>query len=310
MIDGIDPEAFGPIYLGPGDQDRSEAIAAIRKVDRRWRVPSQALSLGKLRWRPDLETAKRRVLLLALTGEIPEALLRRLRAATKHGYDVTVAVGPPPVDTQTLLALQAVDARIVAVDWVDERCEADVYRSVADWIATRRIALAPVDLQQLARARFEEALVETRNVKGRFYEEVLCLVFSQVPWLTVDEHGYRNASEEIDIVLGVHAAGHVAELVGGGVAVATCKNRTRSTDSETVKYLKEQVANRKRRCQLGFLCSATTISADARTEILRGSQGSDLVIAEIDGDDLKAVLERPEQLDDQVQGLIRRAIAS
>ena len=136
-----------------------------------------------------------------------------------------MALGSRGVDTPTLGLLQEIDARIVAVDCDDLAAGARTYRSVADWIATERISPAPDELRVLAEARLEATVAEPTNVKGRYYEETLCLVFSQIPWLTVEEHAYRNASEEIDIVLGIHATGHVAALVKGGVAIATAKER-------------------------------------------------------------------------------------
>ncbi len=255
-----------------------------------------------------MKASKKRALHLTLTGDIPEALKRRLRAAHDAQFPLTVALGSRNLDTATLGLLQDIDARIIAIDWDESSCDARAYRSVADWIASERISLAPDDLRTLAGARFAAALEEPTNIKGRYYEETLCLVFSQVPWLTVEEHAYRNASEEIDVILGIHATGHVAALVKGAIAIATAKNESKATNSATVKYLKEQIANRKGRCELGFLCSASTISNEAKTEVLRGSQSSNILIAELDCDDLHGLISHPENLDENVQSLIRRAV--
>ncbi|HWF33164.1 MAG TPA: hypothetical protein VG188_11460 [Solirubrobacteraceae bacterium] len=294
--------------FGPGDQERNRALAAIQELDGGWKASSTTLSFGAMRWRPDLQDGEQRALHLTLTGEIPGALKQRLRAAHEAGMRITVALGSRGVDMPTLEFVQAIDARIVAVDWGEEGSGVRIYRSVADWIATERISLAPDELRKLAEARLDAALAEPTNVKGRYYEETLCLVFSQVPWLTVEEHAYRNASEEIDLVLGIHATGHVAALVKGGVAVATAKNESTATGSNTVKYLKEQVANRKGRCTLGFLCSASTISKDARTEVLRGSQSAETVIVQLDLDDLRNLIRNSEELDQGLQRLIIRAV--
>ncbi len=294
--------------FGPGDHERNRAVDAIRNLDGSWSASPTTLSFGNIRWRPDLQDGSQRVLHLTLTGEIPEALKRRLRAGHKAGLSITVALGSRGVDTATLGLLQEIDAWIIAVDCDDLAASARAYRSVADWIATERISLAPDELRVLAEARLDMAVAEPTSIKGRYYEETLCLVFSQIPWLTVEEHAYRNASEEIDIVLGIHATGHVAALVKGGVAIATAKNESKATGSSTVKYLKEQIANRKGRCTLGFLCSASTISKDAKTELLRGSQSSDIVIVELDYDDLRALILHPQDLDQGLQKLILRAI--
>lgn len=294
-------------HPGPGDHERNRAIIAIRRLDVSWSSDAHTLSLSHLRWRPDLTAAPNRVLHLTLTGEIPAALGRRLRAANDANFSLTVALGSSSVDTATLCLLQEIDAQIIAVNWEQPK-KARPYRSVADWIASERISLAPDDLRTLADSRLRTALAESTSVKGRYYEETLCLIFSQVSWLTVDEHAYRNITEEIDLVLGIHATGHVAALVKGAVAIATAKNERKATGSATVKYLKEQIANRKGRCELGFLCSASTISTEAKTEILRGSQSSSLLIAELDYADLTALIEHADNLDGALESVIRRAV--
>ena len=310
IIGPFDPEEFDGLYAGPGDEERGKVLAAITASGRGWKSTGDAIVLADgNRWRPDLQAGDKRVLALSLEGEIPQALLRRMRAAQEGVYELTVALGSARLEVSMLLHLQELDARILAVDWFDRTVpQFAEYRSIADWIASERIALSPEDLQTLALSRLDAALEDPTSVKGRLYEEVLCLVFSQVPWLTVDEHAYRNESEEIDLILGVHATGHIAGLAKGPVAIATAKNEAKATGSATVKYLKEQMTNRKGRCKLGFLCSASTISSDAKAEILRGSQSSDMVYACIDLEDLRGLLGEPAELDEGIQNIIRRAI--
>jgi hypothetical protein len=310
IIGPFDAEEFEGLYAGAGDEERSSALAAILSSGRGWKETEQALPLtGGARWRPDLRAGVKGILVLSLEGELPQAVLRRMRAAREGGYELTVALGSARLEVSMLLFLQEFDARIIAVDWFDRSVpRIGEYRSIADWIARERIALSPDDLRVLALSRLDAALADPTNVKGRLYEEVLCLLFSQIPWLTVDEHAYRNDSEEIDLVLGVHATGHIAGLAKGPVAIATAKNEATATGSATVKYLKEQMANRKDRCKLGFLCSASTISAEAGTEILRGSQSSDMVYACIDLQDLRGLLDNPSALDEGVQSIVRRAV--
>lgn len=307
---GIDPEEIGDLGSLPDDADRDQALDAICSLESAWKVPEHALPLEGVSWRPDLVAGEEKVLHLALDGDLPHALIRRLEAASKSGKDVTIALGIRGAVIRTLLAIQSFDARVIAVDWERPTTRVRSHRSVADWIASERIALSPRDLQALASAHFANALIAETIKKGRLYEEVLCLVFSQVSWLTVDEHAFRNATEEIDLILGIHAAGHVGELVKGAIAVATAKNEATPLSSHVVKYLRDQVANRHKRCKLGFLCSATTITDDAKTEILRGSQSSELVLVPIEGSDLHNLIDGADDLDAQLLALIRRAVAS
>jgi hypothetical protein len=309
MSDDPDELIFEPLEFAPGDDELERALQSIESLKQGWRPAEAPLKLGTARWRPDRVSGKK-ALHVALTGDIPQALMRRMRLARDAGFQITVAFGTRTIDIRTLGELQDMDGRVIALGFDDGTGIVASYRSIADWIAAERISLAPADLRALAESRLAAALAEPTNIKGRMYEETLCLVFSQVSWLTVDEHAYRNSSEEIDIVLGVHATGQVAQLAKGAVAIATAKNEATPTGSATVKYLKEQIANRKGRCRLGFLCSATTISGDAKREILRGSQLSDSVIVELDRAELRDLIGHAEELDQRVRRLLVRAVAA
>ena len=109
-------------------------------------------------------------------------------------------------------------------------------------------------------------------------------------------------------MLSARGGGFLGRLSGGPIVVATAKNEGKATGSAVVKYLKEQMANRKGRCKLGFLCSATTISTSAKTEILRGSQGADHVIVPLSRAEIDDLLLDPEDLDEKLVGLIVKAI--
>jgi len=235
-----------------------------------------------------------------------------MKIAIDAGYSVTFVTTSSTVDIDVLLELQALDARIYTLDLNAAPVRVRRLRSVADFIAVERLFLDPESLRALAQARLTDAMTTDNNQKkGRWFEEVLCLLFSQVSWLTVDEHAYNNSTEEIDLVLSCRAvSGYIVGLVGGPIIVATAKNEKKATNSQTVKYLKEQMANRKGRCKLGFLCSASTISDDARGEILRGSQSGDLVIACVDKTDVERLIAEADRLDEHAEALIRKAVAS
>ena len=296
---------------GSDQDDRAAAVAAIQQHDSKWIVLDSSLALNeKTNWKPDLRQSDR-LLHLSLTGDLPAAWLRRMSAAVDSGLKVTFATTATMLDLEVLASLQELDAPIFTVNVEATPPRVTEHRSVADLVADERYFLDPGSLRTLARARLQQALTTTENhKKGRWFEEVLCLIFSQVSWLTVDYHAYNNETEEIDLVMGCRAvAGYVTGLVGGPIIIATAKNENKATNSQTVKYLKEQVANRKGRCKLGFLCSASSISDDARGEILRGSQSGEIVIPCVDREVLEHLIERADELDSEIEGLISKAIA-
>ena len=292
----------------PGDEDRAAAIEAIRQLPGNWHEPAELVEVDGTRWLPDLVGGERRLLHLALEGAIPGVFLKRLQAAAGDGARVTVAFAAVLDDVEQMLALQRLDARVVGLELRDEAYRAREYRSIADWVADGGFYLADDDFRRLAREHFATAVGGGRP-KGRWFEETLCLLFNQVSWLKVEEHAYRNATEEIDLVMSARAGGYAARLAGAPIVLATAKNEATATGSEVVKYLKEQVANRKGRCKLGFLCSATSISPDAHREILRGSQSSETVIVPLDGDTIARLIDDPASLDKQIEDLITKAVS-
>jgi hypothetical protein len=304
----MESEELDPQPVGPSEVDRGVALQALCDGSG-WKIPDAPLDLGDLRWKPDL-TATGAVLHLSMTGALPGPWIRRMEAAAKADLKLTFATTATTLDVEALLALQSLDARIAIIDLSGDVPRVRAHRSVADLIAAERLFIDPGALRALAEHRLAEAgATDNNSKKGRWFEEVLCLVFSQVSWLTVDEHAYNNATEEIDLLISCRAVGYIAQLIGSPLVVATAKNENKATNSQTVKYLKEQVANRKGRCKLGFLCSASTISDDAKGEILRGSQSADIVIACIDREALVGLIQGADELDERLEALIRAAIA-
>lgn len=270
----------------------AEAVAAIQALDSTLAPPITPLELPSYRWRPDL-VASECVVHVALGSAIPNAYLRRIEAAAGAGMRVHVAVA----STLDLPALRRLQAAGVGVIGFETPTVARRYSSIADWIALGQIALDADALRCLGRDLLEVCrTAESSQVRGRAFEEVLCLLFSQVSWLRVTHHGLHNRSEEIDVVMQVTAAGSLAQLAGGPIALATAKNEKTPAGSATVKYLKGQMVNRRQRCKLGFLCAMKDISGKAHEEINRGSE-TDRLIVPLGGAAVEALLDGAERLD-------------
>lgn len=309
MSDGFEDEA---LPLGRDDRARSEILDLVARQDEKLQVPAEALDLGEgLRWRPDLAD-DRRVLHIELGEEIPRAFVRRLRAAAACSYRVLVATHAEALTIETLELLQELEA--VTLELTQEEngsWKVAEWESVADWVARGNIALSPDELRRLVRRSLDVAEDETRTniVRGTAYEQALCLIFSQVSWLKVVEHGYDNASEEIDIVLLVTGAGEYARMAGGPIAIATAKNEKKALGSATVKYLQGQMANRRGRCKLGFACARGEVSKKAKTEILRSSQ-TDVLMVPIGSEELVSLLDAADRIDERLAEFVIAATLS
>lgn len=297
---------------GAADSERNAALAAIRESDStaHWQVAAEPLEYETVKWKPDLVGASNRVLHLSMGGDLTGAIRRRMREAYAASAKVAFATASTGLEVVTLSSLQGVDARFVMVEERTSGLKVSNHRSVADWIAQQQISLSPDDMVTLVRQRLDAADGAGHNVdRGRWFEEALCILFSQVSWLRVDEHAYRNETEEIDLTMTAKTAGYLASLAGGPIVLATAKNEATATGSDVVKYLKQQMANRKDRCKLGFLCSAHTISPDAYREILRAHSGAaDLVIVPTNRETINVLLTQADDLDEEIEKLIVKAI--
>jgi hypothetical protein len=301
-----DTDFDAPAPCGPDDRDREAVIAALMANDESLERPSTPLDLDDdLRWAPDL-VATDRVVHVELGEQISKAFVRRLRAARAAGRKIVVATTAEALTFGTLELLQELEVFPVELR-LDEEAQWRVskWTAVADWIARADMALRPTELRTLVAncLAVAEDSGRSNHARGHAYEEALCLVFSQVSWLRVVEHAYRNETEEIDVVLLVTGAGEYARLAGGPLALATAKNEKKALGSATVKYLEGQMANRRGRCKLGFACARGEVSGPAELEIL-GLRRADLVIVPIGGSELQELLEQADRLDERLAEMV------
>lgn len=291
---------------GPDASEREAVIAVLVEHDAKLERPSQPLDLEEgLRWTPDLLDAER-VVHVELGREIPKAFVRRLRAARAEGRKIVVATKAEALTFETLELLQDLEVAPFELRVDDESAwQVSEWRSVADWVARANMALRPAELRRLVSQclAVAEDPDRTNHARGHAYEEALCLVFSQVSWLRVVEHAYRNETEEIDIALLVTGAGAYAQLAGGPLAIATAKNEKKSLGSATVKYLEGQMGNRRGRCKLGFACARGDVSKAADLEII-GLRRADVVIVPIGGEDLQRLLDDADRLDERLAEMV------
>jgi hypothetical protein len=300
----MDPDASRP--PGPDESEREAIVAVLMEHDAKLERPSEPLDLEDgLRWTPDLVGVER-VIHVELGDHIPKAFVRRLRAARTAGRKVVVATKAEALTFETLEFLQELEVAPFELRVDDESAwHFSEWNSVADWVARANMALRPNELRRLVGQclAVAEDPGRTNHARGHAYEEALCLVFSQVSWLRVVEHAYRNDTEEIDIAMLVTGAGEYAQLAGGPLAIATAKNEKKALGSATIKYLEGQMGNRRGRCKLGFACARGEVSKAADLEII-GLRRADVVIVPLGGDDLQRLLDDADRLDERLAEMV------
>lgn len=304
MSDETDPDESRP--HGPDASEREAIVAVLIEHDAKLERPAEPLDLEEgLRWAPDLIDADR-VVHVELGEQIPKAFVRRLRAARAAGWKIVVATKAEALTFETLEFLQEIEVAPFELRVGDQSAwHVSEWSSVADWVARANMALRPAELRRLVAQclAVAEDQDRTNHARGHAYEEALCLMFSQVSWLSVVEHAYRNDTEEIDIALLVTGAGEYAQLAGGPLAIATAKNEKKSLGSATVKYLEGQMGNRRGRCKLGFACARGDVSKAADLEII-GLRRADVVIVPMGGEDLQRLLDDADRLDERLAEMV------
>lgn len=279
--------------------DRAGVIAAL--VD--WEPVPQPLALDGVSWRPDLQDANGRLLHLHLVPNLCNAWRRRISAAVAGGHDVVVAAPLEYWYSET--ALEALAEAGVAAMVLEQGHTWAVreHRSVARLIALEGILLEPDLLRRVATALYEDALIEPdTNLKGRKYEEVLGLVLSQTSFFQVVAFNYKNATEEVDVLLKSRRVADRA-IPNAPLVLVSAKNEGDPVGKDALVALVGQIDNRREQCKLGFLCSARKIAKTVATDDI-GNRGGDRVVALLDGDRLRAILGNGGDLDDQIEKLI------
>jgi hypothetical protein len=288
--------------------EREEALAAIAAADSGWSPSEKSLEFNGVRWRPDLQHIDG-TLLHTFFEDIDDAWRRRLIAAHRAGQRTAAAFPPEALDISTLAFLQSIDAAIVMLAGeFTEEVEIRRYDSVAHLVALAELSLGQEGLRQLGQARLQESLnADTNDKKGRYFEQVLCLLFSQVSFLVVHDTRYKNETEEIDLVLGNRGLGPIKDIIGGPIVLASAKNMASSVGAPEVRALWGNMTKRRGRCTLGILCAARKLASTAATERSSSTTDHTLAVALLDGDRIQRLLESAT-LDADMEEVIREAV--
>jgi len=272
-----------------------------------WENPNTALEFGNVRWLPDLVHSNGLLLHLALE-EIDGPWRRRLKAAMADGYKLVIACGPEALSLPNLELIQEIDGRLLLLDPADEDVEIFEYDSVADLVAMHELSLGSEGLNRLADPLFDRALECTDTYrKGLLFEQVLCLLFSQVSYLHVLKHRYINETEEIDIVLGNRATGALAGVLGSPIVLVSGKNQTKPVGAPDVRALRGNMGNRRGRCSFGVLASARALASTAGKEQTHATDDPTKAVALLSGPTIRRLI-ASSRLDEEMQAELMKAV--
>jgi hypothetical protein len=288
---------------------RQTAADAIRAVDLKWSPNVERIEFADGRaWRPDLRHSNGHLLHVAF-DEIDEPWAGRLRAAAERDLPLTLALAPAALTLENLGLAQAVGATLLVLKEDDgDTISVAAYPSVAELVVREDLALDGGGLKALGEPLLESALAETDSYrKGLLFEHVLCLMFSQVSYVAVREHRYRNETEEVDVVLDNRATGHISDLFNGAIVLVSGKNQRAATGAPAVRELRGNMSKRRRRCNFGILCAAGRIAEQAEIERGAATDEPEKAIALLSGGMIRGLL-ASTQIDRDLEIELRKAV--
>ncbi len=283
--------------------DVANMVAAILKSDAAWKEPKKSLGLTPADWRPNLVAGKR-VCHVHAVSILREHWTKRMIAAQKANKKVTIA-GPLSCwyANETILAADDLDAAGIVLRPSGKLWRAKAYDSIVELVAGENLIVAANSLQLIGRKLLTRARSATdKHVRGQLFERLLCLLFSQISDFELYEHNYRTETEEIDGVF-LNRRIHGRCWPGSPVVLLSGKNTKGGAGAPAVTSLAAKMKNRRGMCKLGFLCSANSISNDARNHELRYSHEEGVMVL-LDGKDLDRLLDNVDQLEAELERLV------
>lgn len=121
--------------------------------------------------------------------------------------------------------------------------------------------------------------------KGRALEELIYVLFEDVPGFSVNDTNVKTETEEIDLVI-LNGSEDPRFSRESAILLIECKNWSSKCGKNEFVIFKEKIENRSNRCTLGFLISWNGFAETVTKEMLRGSHDQALVIP-IDGEAIK-----------------------
>lgn len=309
-----DADASPSASTNPLGFDRDDAVKieeVLLTQQEKWSRPTTTIQVGTKQWLPNLIGKDDSLCHVHLTEELSAPWLSRIRSARQDGRTVVVAAPLPALySSGTLEALASTGCEICLLQSTRNGAwKPRMYRSVLEFIAMEGILLDGDLFTKLGRDAFDSALAaRTNHLRGRLFEDLLCLVFSQVPYFKVFAHNYKNRTQEIDVVL------RNRSTAGGDIPVCPLvlvsgKNTTDPADVRAFGSLETKMRDRRGQCKVGFLCSARSIASTVGIQELRGSR-EERVIVLIDGPRLRSLIDAGSGIDEAINRLTVEAMLS
>lgn len=269
-----------------------DIVARIEGSSNEWKKPTQPLSVGRVRWLPNLVREEvHGVLYVHVSGSMPRYIAKRLHGAAEADYHVFVALRIEALYDEDVLRLLAdIDADVLVID--EESAVSSAYYLAA--LADNSVPIAPQLRRELAKRCWERRREGTSFQKGRHFEGLLAFLLSQVAGFRIFTRNFNGATDEIDIIVRVDAFSTACWSESGvPFVIVEAKNWKQTIGSPVVTLLIRKLETRRRRARIGLLFATSGFSPEAVDEELKEAKG-DLSVAMLGPKEIEEWIDRDD----------------
>lgn len=268
----------------------------------------EELALGSKRWRPSALSGDRSVVLyICLLQEFPRFVVERLRLCKAAGLELRIALTVSALfQAEILEVLVDLDCDVLVVDDYNKARRME-RRHVLTALADIEVPLSSEVRRDIGRRIWARVGEGTAQERGRRLEGLLAFIFAQVQDLKVVEHNYRNATEEIDLVLQVdNFSSRVWQNSGVPFILVEAKNRVDKASQAMMSILITKLQTKRGTAKIGIMVSLAGFTDEAKMQELRFST-ENVCVAMIDRQGVETLIEASD-LDETLEIMVRQAL--
>ncbi len=242
-----------------------------------------ALSLTSVNWLPDgicKYRNKDSVVSLHLeNSDLPDFLRKRILAASESGYQILIVT--PDYTLSSLVNLELlfeVNAYVCLIKY-DGTIQPPL--RIASAIAQSRTHIRKDDFKKIGLNLYNKCLTEvSSHAKGLRFEQLLNLLFSRVRDFHVIKSNYRTQTEEIDLVIQLHAvnSNRCWARYDSPFIFVEAKNQADPVGQGVISKLLGQIGGKGMAVKFGFVVAMHGFTDDAGRQAFRGNEANIKVV--------------------------------
>lgn len=252
-----------------------------------WIQPTEPLKLETMSWKPDFITSEGVLVVIILPnvesdpGAIPHYLERRMREAFQKDLKITCVL-----TIVTLLyepsfqLLDDIQATIVLKEEDEFHSPVPAMKALAeqDQIVSRELRINLFD-KALTRCNADDL---TTNQKGKYLENLIHFLLTQIEDFRVKRCNWNTATEELDCVVQIrNSASEYCWSSLGPLLIVEAKNRKEKSGQEVITKTHGILTHKRGMVKIAIVVSLSGFTQDAETQVIRFS-GDELVIVLVD----------------------------